>query len=146
MPLTIYRYTVVHLDHFHRVLSLPTTKPKTWASLSSSPSPSTGLPASSAVDISIHPSAPPLVAPAKKQTLLTHGPRAVQKIDTRGLINSGNMCFANAVLQVLVYCSPLQRLFIELGKFLLLCSPSPSINGHGHRHKSQTPSISSGNS
>jgi len=49
------------------------------------------------------------------------------------------MCFANAVLQVLVYCSPFQRLFIELGKLLLSCSPSPSTNGHAH--KSQTPFI-----
>jgi len=47
------------------------------------------------------------------------------------------MCFANAVLQVLVYCSPFQRLFIDLGKLL----PPPSLNGtqlNGHR---QTPFI-----
>lgn len=43
----------------------------------------------------------------------------MDKIRTRGLINSGNMCFANAVLQVLVYCAPFQRLFIELGKMLV---------------------------
>lgn len=28
------------------------------------------------------------------------------------------MCFANAVLQVLVYCPPFYRLFTELGKYL----------------------------
>jgi len=47
------------------------------------------------------------------------------------------MCFANAVLQVLVYCSPFQRLFIDLGNLL----PPPSLNGtqlNGHR---QTPFI-----
>ncbi|WVQ93568.1 hypothetical protein IAU59_000643 [Kwoniella sp. CBS 9459] len=36
----------------------------------------------------------------------------------RGLINTGNMCFANTILQVLVYCSPFTELFEELGKRL----------------------------
>lgn len=33
-------------------------------------------------------------------------------------MNSGNMCFANAVLQLLVYCPPFWKLFTELGKVL----------------------------
>ncbi|KAK8845583.1 hypothetical protein IAR55_006299 [Kwoniella newhampshirensis] len=36
----------------------------------------------------------------------------------RGLINTGNMCFANTILQVLVYCAPFTELFEELGKRL----------------------------
>lgn len=36
----------------------------------------------------------------------------------RGLINTGNMCFANTILQVLVYCTPFTELFEELGKRL----------------------------
>jgi ubiquitin carboxyl-terminal hydrolase 10 len=40
------------------------------------------------------------------------------KIRPRGLINSGNMCFANSVLQIMVYCPPFHRLFAELGKVL----------------------------
>ena len=40
------------------------------------------------------------------------------KIRPRGLVNTGNMCFANTILQVLVYCPPFNRLFMELGKYL----------------------------
>ncbi|ORX34811.1 hypothetical protein BD324DRAFT_653068 [Kockovaella imperatae] len=36
----------------------------------------------------------------------------------RGLINTGNMCFANTILQVLVYCPPFAELLEELGKRL----------------------------
>ncbi|KAF8634512.1 hypothetical protein AX15_000845 [Amanita polypyramis BW_CC] len=35
-------------------------------------------------------------------------------IRPRGLINSGNMCFATSVLQMLVYTAPFQKLFVEL--------------------------------
>ncbi|RSH82459.1 uncharacterized protein EHS24_007433 [Apiotrichum porosum] len=44
-----------------------------------------------------------------------HGPAAVVP---RGLINTGNMCFANTILQVLVYCTPFTELFEELGRRL----------------------------
>ena len=40
------------------------------------------------------------------------------KIRPRGLINSGNMCFANSVLHIMVYRPPFHRLFAELGKVL----------------------------
>ena len=33
-------------------------------------------------------------------------------------MNIGNMCYANSVLQLLVYCKPFQKLFAELGKVL----------------------------
>ncbi|KAG6875966.1 hypothetical protein C0992_001648 [Termitomyces sp. T32_za158] len=38
-------------------------------------------------------------------------------IRPRGLVNSGNMCFANSVLQVLLFCPPFHRLFTELGRY-----------------------------
>ncbi|TFY64673.1 hypothetical protein EVJ58_g2454 [Rhodofomes roseus] len=53
--------------------------------------------------------------------LLNNGPPPANvppKIQPRGLINTGNMCFANAVLQILVYCQPFNRLFSELSKHL----------------------------
>ncbi|KAJ3784246.1 hypothetical protein GGU10DRAFT_33639 [Lentinula aff. detonsa] len=38
------------------------------------------------------------------------------QIHPRGLINTGNMCFANSVLQLLTYSPPFFRLFHELGR------------------------------
>ncbi|KAI0086150.1 hypothetical protein BDY19DRAFT_961611 [Irpex rosettiformis] len=56
------------------------------------------------------------------------------KIRPRGLINTGNMCFANAVLQVLVYCPPFWRLFTELGKYI-------ATNGSSQNNATETPLI-----
>ena len=44
-------------------------------------------------------------------------------------MNSGNMCYANSVLQLLVYCTPFQRLFAELGKLLSSSSGSAAVSG-----------------
>ncbi|KAJ7648997.1 hypothetical protein DFH06DRAFT_1208718 [Mycena polygramma] len=43
---------------------------------------------------------------------------AKERLTPRGLINTGNMCFANAVLQVLVYCAPFADLFAKLHSLL----------------------------
>ncbi|KAN0076812.1 hypothetical protein V8E55_010667 [Tylopilus felleus] len=110
----------------------PAAPKPSWASLlrkdAASPSKPNSLPTSSIVGISIPASAlsastVPPVSPSKKNellSLLTSGPSSqpVMKIRPRGLVNTGNMCFANAVFQVLLYCPPFWRLFHELGKFL----------------------------
>ncbi|KAJ7777737.1 hypothetical protein B0H14DRAFT_2401430 [Mycena olivaceomarginata] len=41
-----------------------------------------------------------------------------ERLTPRGLVNTGNMCFANAVLQVLVYCAPFSSLFARLHALL----------------------------
>ena len=55
------------------------------------------------------------------------------KIRPRGLINLGNMCFANSVLQIMVYCPLFHRLFAKLGKVLgsVGLSGVPGMNGNG---------------
>ncbi|KAJ7729490.1 hypothetical protein B0H14DRAFT_2479923 [Mycena olivaceomarginata] len=41
-----------------------------------------------------------------------------ERLTPRGLVNTSNMCFANAVLQVLVYCAPFSSLFARLHALL----------------------------
>ena len=122
---------------------------KSWASLlrqssEELPGPSrNALPTSSVVGFSIPAttngnSSVPVSASHMSEllTLLTTGPApvasgysaaaaaasgsgSVMKIRPRGLVNSGNMCFANSVLQMLLYCPPFYKLFAELGKLLV---------------------------
>ncbi|KAI5985420.1 hypothetical protein EDC04DRAFT_2590262 [Pisolithus marmoratus] len=109
------------------------------------PSKPNALPRSSVVGISIPASTAPLTAPSIPPTkqpellsLLMSGPSnsPSMKIYPRGLVNTGNMCFANAVLQVLVYCPPFWRLFHELGR--VMDKPSDTAtDGEG----SQTPLV-----
>ena len=56
-------------------------------------------------------------AGAAVSTPTTNLPPSI-KIRPRGLINSGNMCFTNSVLQIMIHCPPFHRLFSELGKVL----------------------------
>lgn len=56
---------------------------------------------------------------------------AMMKIRPRGLINSGNMCFANSVLQIMLYCPPFHRLFAELGRVLGGVGVSSGGKGNG---------------
>ncbi|KAH9900901.1 hypothetical protein C8Q73DRAFT_742650 [Cubamyces lactineus] len=114
---------------------------KSWASLlqssdSNASSSKPRLPVSNVVGFSVPAtsgaSAPPTTVPSVAASnrsellnLLNNGPSgssagtaAAMKIRPRGLVNTGNMCFANAVLQILVYCPPFHRFFSELRRHL----------------------------
>ncbi|KAA1469297.1 cysteine proteinase [Dentipellis sp. KUC8613] len=126
------------------VPSAPAPK-KSWASLLRTPGAPTGkggLPTSSVVGFSVPSTAASApqsrVIPARRPELVallsgTAPPyTGAPRIRPRGLINSGNMCFANAVLQLLVYCQPFWRLMNELGKYL------PEVSA---AEKSETPFV-----
>ena len=83
-------------------------------------------PASSVVGFSFPAFFPPsCVSPLPKAELLalldgttSSGPTcnaALPHLRARGLVNNGSMCFANAVLQLLVYSPPFWNLFRQLG-------------------------------
>jgi len=72
-------------------------------------------------------------AAAASTTITTTNLTPSTKICPRGLINSGNLCFANSVLQIMVYCPPFHRLFAKLGRVLGGAGPglgdSSGMNG-----------------
>ncbi|KAH9981757.1 hypothetical protein BJV74DRAFT_778415 [Russula compacta] len=119
--------------------SAPPVLKKSWASLLRPAAGDAGfastskssLPTSSVVGFSIPASPPPsLVPPVRRAELLAllngtspspsrpTGIAMLPLLRARGLVNSGNMCFANAVLQLLVYCPPFWKLFRELGRLM----------------------------
>ncbi|KAF9179563.1 hypothetical protein BGZ51_006834 [Haplosporangium sp. Z 767] len=52
-------------------------------------------------------------------------------IQPRGLVNNGNMCFMNAILQPLLHCPPFYNLLMQIGKHVV------------HSFKSSTPLVDS---
>jgi hypothetical protein len=80
------------------------------------------FPSLSIVGVAIPPSPPPL--PDAEPLILLSGTSLSGPSDNdkllhlrpRGLVNEGNMCFANAVLQLLVYCPPFWDLFRDLAR------------------------------
>ncbi|EJD53217.1 cysteine proteinase [Auricularia subglabra TFB-10046 SS5] len=110
---------------------------KSWADLLRSGDKSGKLPTSSVVGVSVPADTPrsASVSPAKRQAtqailqLLSAPPPAQgaqPPIRPRGLINGGNLCFANAILQALVYCTPFHRLFVELGRLSAAAAAAPA--------------------
>ena len=94
--------------------SAPKKKRSVPASTSSSQQPSTTTTTSNA---SIHPSpAPPAAASPEPigslvlRIMYQHVTVAPFKIRVKGLTNTGNICYMNAVLQVLLYCEPFNRM------------------------------------
>lgn len=63
--------------------------------------------------------------PIELSRLLVPHPR----IATRGLVNAGNMCFLNAILQALLYCNPLANLLRFFHKHALLKEPFEPAQG-----------------
>jgi len=68
-----------------------------------------------------HPAAPPMLYAGSAAASITSSASAVAASPTmrtrpRDPINCGNMCFANSVSQVMLYCPPLLRLFSKLGR------------------------------
>jgi ubiquitin carboxyl-terminal hydrolase 10 len=133
----------------------PKAAPKSWASLLQGNSKSS-LPTSAVVGFSIPAGIPSGSSPGAASTsndtilsvapgqrgellnLLTRDPAGfagwAPRIRPRGLVNQGNMCFANAVLQTLVYCPPFHRLFTDLGRLL----PGPVV---GKDQERKTPLV-----
>jgi hypothetical protein len=74
------------------------------------------LPASPIVSFSTPASPPPSrVPPLLKTPSHPTGNTTLPSLRARGLVNSGNICFANAVLHLLVHSPPFWNLFRELG-------------------------------
>lgn len=91
---------------------------KSWADLLRSPGSSVPPPllpnGQPATAIKEHVPPKPISRKTLAETLagldLTSATKDGHVVTPRGLVNNGNLCFANAILQVLVYCAPFWRL------------------------------------
>ncbi|KAG0150884.1 hypothetical protein CROQUDRAFT_651714 [Cronartium quercuum f. sp. fusiforme G11] len=101
----------------------PAPKPKSWADLLRT---KVSKPTTTSIPSPSNPQRPPPINGnrSSKPILLSQHLESINlSIDVsspiiipRGLINNGNICFANAILQVLVYCQPFYKLIKELSK------------------------------
>lgn len=114
-----------------------TAPKKSWADLLKSPAQAT--PSSSTSPASNAPLSPAgakghVAGQPKTLQEILEGVESVQTVPDivpRGLINNGNLCFANAILQVLVYCPPFWNLVERIGRETtadLSGSRSPSMD------------------
>ncbi|KAG8931531.1 hypothetical protein FRC02_002575 [Tulasnella sp. 418] len=128
-PKTLDDGSQVNNTHQGTTTDPPSTKPNTTPAPPAKPPPKSwaGLfakPASTSTSAVIPPPPQlvarppsPFVSPSNPQALLTGSPSssssAAPLIHPRGLVNPGNHCFANSILQVLVHTPPFYRLFIH---------------------------------
>ena len=100
------------------------------------------LPTSSVVGFSIPASTPPFpVTPLPDPGLpailssstpsCPSGSATLRRLHARGLVNTGSMCFVNAVLQLLVHSPPCWSLFGELGDLKEKCKSRGAETGGG---------------
>ncbi|KAJ5738093.1 hypothetical protein N7493_001248 [Penicillium malachiteum] len=95
--------------------------PKSWAELLRSKQA-----AKSAASASVVPTEPSSIAPPKSETLadvlsnlgedVTQYSDKIGFLEPRGLVNTGNMCYMNSVLQILVSCVPFHQFLDYVGR------------------------------
>ena len=114
----------------------------TKSSCGADTAPNSMLPALSVLGSSVLGSPPPShVPPLPNAELLSlldgttpsrsNGNAALPHLRARGLVNTGGMCFANAVLQLLVHSPPLWDLFRQLGDLKELRGEGGQVTGGG---------------
>ncbi|KAG0072923.1 hypothetical protein BGZ89_001598 [Linnemannia elongata] len=115
-------------------------KPKSWAELLRSKNPAAPSPAiianGTAAQKPVEANKTPTVNGAKFDGIadVLHKYQTTYSsvlIQPRGLVNNGNMCFMNAILQPLLHCPPFYNLLMQIGKHVV------------HSFKSKTPLVDS---
>ncbi|KAJ5710517.1 hypothetical protein N7488_004673 [Penicillium malachiteum] len=97
--------------------------PKSWAELLRSKQAATSAASASA---SVVPTEPSSIVPPKSETLadvlsnlgedVTRYSDKIGFLEPRGLVNTGNMCYMNSVLQILVSCVPFHQFLDYVGR------------------------------
>ncbi|KAH9987813.1 hypothetical protein BJV77DRAFT_770682 [Russula vinacea] len=65
---------------------------------------------------------------------LPTGNATLPDLRDRGIVNTGGMCFSNAVLQLLVHSPPLWNLLRQLGDLKELCGEGGTVTGGAQHH------------
>ncbi|KAI9807513.1 MAG: hypothetical protein M1825_005453 [Sarcosagium campestre] len=97
--------------------------PKSWADLVRSSAPKTvnvaGAPpvnGSSHKSEAAHTKVGSVAAALSAFSVDDEGQKKLAFIEPRGLVNTGNMCYMNSVLQILIYCAPFYDFLDQIGK------------------------------
>ena len=119
-------------DETPKVASPPVSKaaPKSWADLVRSNAPKSGPTTNgiaavglSSANVQVQTKASPLVDVLRTYTVdKTDGDDGrLSFLQPRGLVNTGNMCYMNAVLQCLVFCVPFHAFLDSVGRQATHC-------------------------